>query len=187
MNVFWRLSQAIAWIAARNDEAVAEAPDAIVLLLLVDTEDSVPEARTKLWTALQAGRITATGINSVGHRVTIARELWHDLQPFLEHNIETLHRSPLDPGDHFIEVVVSREDVRVLWPPADAAPAEPPSVKRKDLPEEVAELIVRHWPSGKPPGMKVKDFENAIIERVKAETGTTVSPRTVKRARNRAK
>jgi hypothetical protein len=184
-ETYWRLSKAIAWIAGRRDEAVAEAPSAIVLLLLVDMKGSgVPEAKTALWAALQVGMVTATGIGPDGERCPIPKERWQDLQPYLKDETEKLQRPAFHPGTSFTDVTVSSADVRKLWPAGSTAVHAP---EPKNYPEQVAAIISRNWPKGKPEGMKVKDYENAIVAQVKAETGSTISTRTVARAIKLAK
>ncbi|MEI7600669.1 MAG: hypothetical protein WCJ41_15275 [Aestuariivirga sp.] len=122
MNVFWRLSQAIAWIAGRSDDAVAEAPSAVVYLMLVTEGGGVPEAKTVLWAALQAGTVTATGIGPDGKRSAIPPWQWQDLQPYMHRNTEKLQNHALHPGDGFTEVTVASADVREEWPASPAAP-----------------------------------------------------------------
>lgn len=122
-ETYWRLSKAIAWIAGRSDEAVAEAPSAVVYLMLLSEGGVVPEARTALWVALQAGTVTATGIGLNGKRSAIAPWLWQDLQPYLHRNTEKLHSHAIHPGEIFTEVTVASADVRKLWPADPAAPA----------------------------------------------------------------
>lgn len=184
-DVFWKLSEAIAWIADRSDEAVEEAPGTVIYLLLADGEKSqVPEAKAALWTALMKGEIAATGIAGNGARVEIPNVRWHDLQPCLHGKTETMQTTPQEPGEFFTEVIVAIDDVRQKWPARNTPVV---ASRPEKLPDKVASIIEAEWPDGMPQGMKVKEFENAIVALVKKQIGTTISTRTAKRARQRAK
>jgi hypothetical protein len=190
MTVFWNLSQAIVWIATHDEDAVAAAPDKVLILRLTDTNSgSIADAQQKLWDALQVGCFQATGIGNNRERCVIPSECWHDLRPYLLGNTETLQRKGLHPGTAYTEVIVASAAVRNEWPAGGhgASVEFPQPAKAKNIADEVAELIRKRWPGGQPLGMKVKDFENAIVALVKAETGSNISTRTAKRARARAK
>ena len=182
MSVHWGLSQVVVWIAARNDEAVAEAPDAIALLLLVDREGSgVPEAKAELWEALEAGGITATGIAPDGERHTIPAERWHDLQPYFDRNTETLQRPGFHPGTPYNKVIVASAAVRKEWPADPAAPAL--AVRRKggpkpkvDLEAFRAEVIRLIDENGYPDPIHDPDWRQADLEKHMLEwVGETLS------------
>lgn len=197
--MFWNLAQTITWIMTQDENEVAKAPNAVVLLAmrelgelfehrtivhlgLLDTYGRVGEdlgvARAKLWGALQSGEIEATGLGPDGERRRIQAELWQDLEPMLHGRTEVLQRCGLRAGPMFTETTIRADSVRRYWP------ATPPPTLPKNMAEQVAILIKDHWPNGRPAGMKIKDFDNAIINWVRGATGSTVSARTVKRARD---
>ncbi len=133
MSVHWRLSQAIAWIAERNEEAVAAAPEEVTILMLEYAYEwngsTAREAKAKLWTALEAGKVTATGITPDGERRPIAPERWRDLNPTLNGKTETLQRLVFHPGTPYTDVIVAGAAVRKEWP------AVPPKGKRGPKPK----------------------------------------------------
>jgi len=130
MSVFWKLSQAMVWIATRDEDAVAAAPDKVLILRLTDTNSgSIAGAQQKLWGALQIGDLEATGIGKDGERRAIPATRWLDLRPILDNeNDELLEPRPF-AGEGFHCVAVTSADVRKQWP------ASPPTGKRGPKPK----------------------------------------------------
>ena len=147
MSAFWKLSQAIAWIATRDDNDVAEAPNEVVNLWFFETNiDAIAQAQLQLWEALQMGELEATGTGKDGERRAIPATRWLDLRPILENdNEEVLEPRPF-MGEGFYCVAVASAEVRKRWPaiPPKGKRGPKPKVDPAKFERKVHRLIAEH-------------------------------------------
>lgn len=147
MSAFWKLPQAIAWIATRDDNDVAEAPNEVLILGFIETNrDAIAQAQRQLWEALQMGELEATGIGKDGERRAIPATCWLDLQPILHNDDkEVLEPRPF-VGEDFYCVAVASAEVRKRWPaiPPKGKRGPKPKVDPAKFEREVHRLIAEH-------------------------------------------
>ena len=171
MSVHWRLAQAIAWIAERTEEAVVDAPEQVVIIELAYAHEwngtKARAARAKLWEALEAGKITATGIAPDGERHTIPKERWRDLKPTLHGKTEPLQRPGFHPGTIYTDVIVASAAVRKKWPavPPKGKRGPKPKVDRAAFRAEVMRWVVKYgFPNPKlDPASRQSDLERHMM------------------------
>jgi hypothetical protein len=152
-SAHWSLAQVITWIITRDETAVAEAPDAVAHLSLLEglgkgLGGDLDAARQELWHQLQLGTITATGKDHDNERRTISAERWQDLVAVLHGKTEVLQLPGIALGPAFTAVTVTTITVRKLWPPvrnaAQAKRGPKPKVDPIQFEQEVHRYIAEN-------------------------------------------
>ena len=135
----WNLTKAVLWIATRDPNCVARHGDAPLPSLLVPNSserdedrnayESIPDARSELWSALDEGKISATGRSrrdNPGELLKIPTDAWSRLRvrntelEDYEHSAEDTVLWTGGPGMEFFDVGFRVRDVLNLWPPGEA-------------------------------------------------------------------